>query len=272
MQVILDIYRFLFARKYFYKLNLHIYKLSLRGLGILNSENPHISGEDYFYKYIKNNFSVKTIFDVGANKGSYYEYLRKYFPRAKYFCFEPNPNVYKLLKKRKSKLLNTFNFGFSDIANSKAKLYDFADDAELKYTQPTSTLASTNQNVISDLHKQKAKSYNIKLDTLDNFCKENKIENIDLLKIDTEGGEYKVLLGAKNLIQNKQIKIIFFEFNEMNVYSKVFLHDFLKLLQNYDFYRLMPNDLVKLDNYRPKTHEIFAFQNIVALDKDIKLH
>lgn len=48
--------------------------------------------------------------------------------------------------------------------------------------------------------------------TLDSYCEINKIEFIDLLKIDVEGAEYQVLLGAKYLFENKRVRCCVFEF------------------------------------------------------------
>jgi len=49
----------------------------------------------------------------------------------------------------------------------------------------------------------------VKTDTLDNYCEENGIKEIDLLKIDTEGHDLKVLLGASRMLPH--IKYIQFE-------------------------------------------------------------
>jgi FkbM family methyltransferase len=48
--------------------------------------------------------------------------------------------------------------------------------------------------------------------TLDHYCETNKIEFIDLLKIDVEGAEYQVMLGAKSLFKSKRVKCCIFEF------------------------------------------------------------
>jgi FkbM family methyltransferase len=263
----INLLRFIFARPYLYRMNLHLYKLSLRFIGILNSEGPKITGEDNLLKLLKKKYHPKIIFDVGANDGGYSKILRHYFPKANIYAFEPHPLTFKLLKKVGNKHnIKTLNIGLGE-KNAKTKLWDFADDAILKSTQPTSTLASIYKDVIEDYYKQKSQSFSVKITTLDEFTKMNKTPNIDFLKIDTEGNEYKVLLGAKKLLSEKRIKVIQFEFNEMNVYSRTFFKDFVDLLYNYDLFRLLPNGILRLAPYRPLEQEIFAFQNIVAILK-----
>lgn len=263
MKIIVNLYRYLLCHPFLYKLNLHLYKLSLRGLGILNSEGNDWTGENYFLKMLAGKHKIKTVFDVGSNTDAYgYEY----FPRAKIYTFEPHPLTFKKFKKkwRTKTRVKGFNFAVSN-KTGKTKLWDFADDAELKHTQPTSQLSTIYKPIMKQLHKQKAQSYDVKTITIDDFVKKQKIKQIDLLKIDAEGHEYQVLQGAKKAIKEKKIKIIQFEFNEMNVFSKKFMIDFIKLLPNYDFYRLLPKGMVSLKNYRPISHEIFGFQNIVAI-------
>jgi hypothetical protein len=47
---------------------------------------------------------------------------------------------------------------------------------------------------------------------VDGFCRRNTIERIDLLKIDTEGAEHQVLLGARQMLRRKKIGCCVFEF------------------------------------------------------------
>ena len=54
----------------------------------------------------------------------------------------------------------------------------------------------------------------VQTQTLDNFCLEKKINNIDVLKIDTEGNELNVLKGAKKLLEQNKINIIYTEISE----------------------------------------------------------
>ncbi len=265
--MLLRIYRFIFCRPFFYRLNLHLYKLSLRGIGVLNSEGPAITGEKWFLEQLRIKSDISTIVDVGANTEVYGVDI---FPKATIYAFEPHPHTFGLLTEntRQSghKKVHLINGGLSS-KKGVMNLWDFADDAELKVTQPTSTLASFDRSVIERLHGQKAQPIKVRVDTIDSFATRNKLKRIDLLKIDTEGHELQVLLGAKRLLRQKKIGIVQFEFNEMNAYSRTYLKDFMDLLPNHTFYRLMPTGMFPLSNYRPVTHEVFGFQNIVALPK-----
>jgi len=74
-------------------------------------------------------------------------------------------------------------------------------------------------------------------------------------------------LGEKYLSE-KKIKAIHFEFNEMNIISKISFKNFWDLLIGFEFYRMLPGgNLIRLKKYSPLSCEIYAFQNIVAILK-----
>ena len=47
--------------------------------------------------------------------------------------------------------------------------------------------------------------------SLDTFCKDEQIERIDLLKMDVQGGELGILQGARQLLAQKKIAVIYSE-------------------------------------------------------------
>ena len=68
LRSVLSTYRWIFARKPLHKLNLVLFQLSLRGLGILNCEDK-ASGEDYFLTRILPSMlqcDNPVFFDVGS--------------------------------------------------------------------------------------------------------------------------------------------------------------------------------------------------------------
>lgn len=271
-QTFISFYTQLICRPRFFKFNQHLYNLSLRSIGVLNAHGEKLTGEQWLLNDLQKSFqksgSLKpTIVDVGANTKVY---GIDHFPDAEFWAFEPHPQTFQLLKSNapRSKRIHLVQKAVSDRSGNK-KLYDFADDADLKSTQPTATLASLNRSVIEKLHGQKAKSYPVQATSLDDFAKNHKINHIDLLKIDVEGYELEVLKGAKKLIEQGKIDRIQFEFNQHHAYQRVFFKDFVDVLSNYQLFRLSPHGSLPISNYRPQTHEIFAFQNILAVKHDI---
>jgi FkbM family methyltransferase len=49
--------------------------------------------------------------------------------------------------------------------------------------------------------------------TIDDFCAEQAIAEIDLLKIDTEGYDLQVLEGARSLLTRGRVRFVYSEFN-----------------------------------------------------------
>ena len=102
-----------------------------------------------------------------------------YFPLFLPHAFEPNPEFFLILQegvgKRKNVYLN--NYGLGD------------KEEELHYDPST-------QSFLLPVTNPK-----LPIKTLDWYIKEHNIKHIDFLKIDTEGFDYKVLLGGKKTIK-----------------------------------------------------------------------
>jgi FkbM family methyltransferase len=143
-----------------------------------------------------------TIIDVGSNKGQTIDFFLSNFKNARIYGFEPNPVLYNnLIKKYKSNSnVSIKNCGISDISG---KLL-FNETV----TNETSTFEELNYD--SDYLKMKSKvlgvkpeniikkSYEVDVITLHDFLTTNNVGKVDVLKIDTEGHEYKCLLGLFN--------------------------------------------------------------------------
>jgi FkbM family methyltransferase len=236
--------------------------------GILKWENEIVSGESNVLnsilpKYIKQEENI-VLFDVGANKGNYSLMMRQRFPLAKIYSFEPNPFTFKILKENlKETAIKTFNWGFGS-EQKKENIYVYKND---KISEHASLYKEFAKVISSELGEKEVFSIEIEIKTIDGFCNEMNIENIDFIKIDVEGHEFAVLQGAINMIRQNKIRIIQFEFNVANIISKVFLKEFYDLLNgDYEFYRLDTHRLIYLGGY-DSANEIFKFQNILAINK-----
>ena len=227
-------------------------------MGILNYHNDRDSGERRFLRDFLAERKAPVVLDVGANVGDYAANVMTVVPAATLFAFEPHPKTFQKLKLASERYgFKAFNLGCGD-EDTKLNLYDYADN-------DGSVHASMYRDVIETVHGGRSVSHRVDVVKLDKFVECLGLKEIDLLKIDTEGNEMAVLKGFKNFINMRKIKAIHFEFNEMNVVSRVFLKDFYELLPDYEFYRTLRDGLVPLKTYSPLTWEIFAFQNIVAV-------
>ena len=140
------------------------------------------------------------VFDIGAHLGLMSiicaQLLQK---KGKVYSFEPTPKTFEILKKV-IKLNNASNvvIPINKAVAKENKIIDFYLSVED---------GSNSNSLVSKNHRER-KPIQIQVTSLDIFAKENNIKQIDLIKIDAEGSEYDVLLGAKNIISSFKPKII----------------------------------------------------------------
>ncbi len=245
--------------------NIDLLDIALKNLGIGLHFEYNSSGEEYFIKSVLKKLVAPkpTFVDVGANLGTYSTMLCKAFPTATIYAFEPNPFAYNRLEKlfNNERSIKLFN---KALGNNEGQ-----NNLYIEKDNTLSQLASLNKNVYIELHKNtNIKAVSVNTTTIDIFMKTNHVDAIDFIKIDTEGNELEVLKGAKYALTNGKIKIIQFEFNEMNIISRIFLKDFYEIMPNYYIFRLAKRRLIPLEKYQ-SSFEIFRFQNFIAIRKDL---
>jgi FkbM family methyltransferase len=234
-------------------------------MGILKFKDSKISGEEFFIHQILAKYLDKVnkpvLFDVGANTGEYTHILAKKFDKSVIFSFEPNSQTFQHLAKETFSNVNYLNIGLG-AEEKKDKIYTYSDNLMSQH-------ATIHKDVLVQLHRSvNLTELDFQMETIDNFCKKQSITKIDFLKIDTEGHELEVLKGASEMLSGGKISLIQFEFNEMNIISRVFLKDFYLLLSHYKLFRIDTDKLIPLTEYSSR-NEIFQFQNLVAIYKDV---
>jgi len=189
--------------------------------------------EEYSYLEIIKKYFTKDIvlFDVGLRDGQYTDLFLEKFKGCNIIVhsFEPNENNYETLNKKFS---NNKNIIFNKIAldneNSTKKFYVIDSNLEL--------------SGLSSLHYRKnvfkkftIKEINVNTKILDDYCVENKIDRIDFLKIDVEGNELNIIKGSKQLLQNKKIDFIQFEYGLCWEDAKATIKECLEFLHSYGY-------------------------------------
>ena len=66
----------------------------------------------------------------------------------------------------------------------------------------------------------KQREFTVQCKTIDNIVSEESIENIDFLKIDTQGHSFEVLEGAKETLFHKKVQYLQVEVNISGFYEK----------------------------------------------------
>lgn len=210
-----------------------------------------------FFKSKFKNDKINVI-DIGAHKGETLEIFNKNFNLGKIFCFEPNKELFQILKKKKKNLeevIEIFNCGVGQKNETK----------ELNIFQDSSSSSFNNLNEDTDYFKRKKKilsffskndsflkkKQSIKIINLSDFIRKKKINTIDILKIDTEGYELNILKGLeqKNL---RNIKFIFFEHHYDLMLDKGYSFSDINTL-------LKINQFTKVKKFRMKFRKSFEY-------------
>ena len=201
---------------------------------------------DYFHKikiitFLKKMgiFKINLFFDVGAHKGESIHFFSKNLDINKIYSFEASPKNFLFLKK---KYQNKKNLVLENIALSSTiskKIFNQCNESS------SSTFSDINYN--SEYLKRKIRLLNSSrknkffneiertTSTLSSYMMYNKILNIDLIKIDTEGHEYDVLMGLGRNITN--VKAVIFEHHYDNMIKKNYIFSDIHLLLKKNYFR-----------------------------------
>ncbi len=175
-------------------------------------------------KYLKKIFKNKKIIfvDIGTNYGSFYSKISKNFRIKKALLIDPIPKF-----KNNLSHIKILNLGVTDKRCSKV-FYEHKVSSQSSFYKRNSKL-----KIISKIKGKKL----IKCDKLDNIFKNNKIKFIDLLKIDAQHEELKVLKGSKNILKKKLINVIKVEINLISFYQnkKSNFFEIISLLKKYKY-------------------------------------
>lgn len=143
-----------------------------------------------------------TFCDVGANVGWYsLQAARRVGPAGRILAFEPGPYAFTRLAKTISanqlKQVTLVQAGLSDHSGH----LDLFEPREFGNYTPTLVPNSGGNPV------------RVKVLRLDDWLEENRVGAIDLMKIDVEGHEHRVLSGAERALAAGRVRAVLCEFN-----------------------------------------------------------
>ena len=259
-------YLFLFARRSMQPVNQFFLRLSIRGLGYINdSPGPDGSGETQFID-ILSRFSPQLCIDVGASWGGYSgRLLRK--TSATVFAFEPLPSSYEKAIKVETEFPGRVKVENVALGAQKSRL-------KLHYGEKTglATLAPE-VNAIDYVGRNNVNTVEVPVITLDEYYRRNlkgKFNQLDFIKIDTEGYEFEVLSGAQQMFCDMPPKFVQIEFNMHHAYRGHPMTKFAGLLPGYRLYQILPYARgLAARNPRSLEASIYEYSNFVFVRGDI---
>jgi FkbM family methyltransferase len=164
-------------------------------------------------------FAHGIVIDVGAHIGIHSVYLSR--SASKVYAFEPVASTFELLKQTIE--LNHSN----NVVPVRAALKDREGMERMNTFPPELSSKNTFGPSVWDA---KVISEEVPVHTLDGFAKKNRLDYIEFLKIDAEGADLEVLLGAVELLKAKRIHVLCFE-----VYKKYLASSNKSAKQIFDF-------------------------------------
>jgi FkbM family methyltransferase len=175
---------------------------------------------------------IRTILDIGANKGQFARLAREVFPSAAIYSFEPLPDCFAELK---TALPDDKNFfPFENAIGSRAETLEFFRS----FHTPSSSFLK-----MEELHKeafpesregQSAEPIKVRVETLDGVLGDRRLEKNILVKIDVQGYEMEAIEGARGVLREAKIAIL--EMSFMKIYEdQPLFHDVYEKMYNLGF-------------------------------------
>jgi FkbM family methyltransferase len=166
----------------------HIYEVLPRGVDLCQDIKKHLP-----------KFHSDIVFDVGANIGQSAKKYLDWFPRSQIYCFEPVRDTFIKLQENLNSNEHVLCFQLAFGASKRT------GEIVLQGTSDIFYLFNLSKNVPVNTEAIKEK---VDIETLDEFCSGRKIDHINFLKIDTEGGDLDVLRGSETMLSRQTIDMV----------------------------------------------------------------
>jgi len=141
------------------------------------------------------------VLDVGANAGQFLTPVRSALPHAAIHAFEPSPEVFETLQASCAGLPRvTLNNVALGVRCGEGTLLEHTDSVMSSFLPPV----DGGWEVIR-------RKTPVPVLMVDRYCAERGIEQIDLLKTDTEGYDLEVLRGAERMLREGRVSLVLAE-------------------------------------------------------------
>lgn len=197
-----------------------------------------------------NSVESPVIFDVGANIGTYATLVARALPRSKIYCFEPQRLVFQML---------CGNIAINNYDN--CYIYNMGlgrENARILLEEPD---YNTQENygsfslVTDEIKTKSGRKSILDIMSLDSFMQYNQIDRLDFIKIDVEGMELDILLGAQQTLDKyKPTLLVEYRNDRKNIQNEL-----AELLNSRYVCYIMHENILAVPRTRMDLLNIFGF-------------
>lgn len=217
---------------------------------LTKNQNKKVTINPLLYKYIFNLEKI-VLYDIGAHKGMFTNLIKNNFKIDKGILVEPIPERCKLLQD----LFDSNNYFIYNkvVADKNNTIFNF----NINGFDETSSILKIKENIneLKGIDVSLKQNLNISSITLDKISEELNIKKIDLIKIDVQGTEDLVLLGASTTLKYTQFVWIETSFKPLyenstifeNVYKLMYNNNFILLEVSPGYRDMNTNELLQAD-------------------------
>lgn len=137
------------------------------------------------------------VIDAGANVGMTSNYMRRFFPTATIHAFEPVADTFVALRK--------------NLACDHKVICHRAALGGQNATQTIAVDPYSEKSTMVRLEEPGRSLEQVDMFTLDSFVAQQNLPAIDVLKIDVQGFETQVLLGARECFRQRRVRYVYAE-------------------------------------------------------------
>lgn len=194
-----------------------------------------------FYELAKN---ARVIFDVGAHVGFFSVLAGTVNPRCDVYAFEPLQRVYEQLER---------NVSLNDLENVHCVMTavgNHSGNQEFYFPDQKAPVSSSLRSdmLLATLGETTVRHITVPVETLDSIVRRYGLNEVNLIKLDTERTEDEVLEGSRETLSNFRPDIICEVWPDANNIEQLesLLHEY-----DYSYYQLLPDGPVKRSHIEP---------------------
>jgi len=164
------------------------------------------------------------IVEAGAHNGSDTKEMSKLWPQGKIYAFEPIPNLYQMLRNAVQSCQNVRTFAVA-LADKNGTSSIYVSEGEGIFNA-SSSLFKPKEHLNHYPYVNFLQQLIVPTITLDEWARQNNVDQVDFLWLDMQGAEYCTLSAAPKILAS--VKVIFTEVSMAEMYEGCPLYDQFK--------------------------------------------